>query len=151
MNHKYIQGFVVALLIALLSGCGKTSVADITQITSKSLSTTAELSDYEVVNDSFFAIVTIDNAPSLRYLADDACTISDWKMQFDPYIIFADGTQVSLAIGDTTVNQKGNDTVTISFEVSAYIQSQNLEDAHDFEIHIAGFEDDFELHSLQVA
>lgn len=151
MNRKYLKGFVVIFLIALLSGCGKTVAKDITQITSESLSATAELNDYKVADDSFSAVVTIDDATSLRYLADDATTISDWRTQFNPYLILADGTQLKLAIGDATVNQKGKDTVTISFEVSAYIQSQYLENAHDLEIHIAEFEDNFELHSLQVS
>lgn len=148
-KRKYIRIFLAVLLIILLSGCGKTAPTDTTKITSKSLSTTAELSDYEIIDGNFHAVVTLENAPSLSDLAD-ADSIADWSTQFEPYLTFADGTQTSLAIGDTTVNQKGN-TVTVSFEVSTYILSQDLDAPLDLSIHIAEFEDEFELHDLQAS
>ena len=149
MKHKFVPFFVLIFLAAFLSGCGNASPTDITQITSKSLSTTAELTDYEIVDGSFHAMVTLENAPALRYLADSN-SISDWQTQFEPYITFADGAQESLAIGETTINQKGSDTVTITFEVSTYL-SQDLEAPLDLTIHIAEFEDAFELHALQAS
>lgn len=151
MNYKYTRIFVLVFLAVFLFGCGKSAASDVTQITSKSLSATAELSDYQISDGSFSASVTIKDAQSLRYLADDEVSVGDWREQFDPYLVLADGSQLKLAIGDVTVNQKGSDSVVILMELSVYIPEDDLTDPMDMEIQIKEFDENFQLYSLKAA
>lgn len=149
MNYKYVRIFAVVFLAVLLFGCGKSAAPDVTQITSKSLSATAELSNYQVLDNSFSALITIYNAQSLRYLAEDTVTVADWREQLNPYLVLADGSRLRLAIGDTTINQKGSDSVVVQIEVSAYIPEDDRENPMDFEIHFKEFDENFQIHSLK--
>lgn len=151
MNYKYTRIFAVVFLAVFLFGCGKSIASDATQITSKSLLATAELSNYQISDGSFSALVTIKDAKSLQYLVEDEVSVADWRTQFDPYLVLADGVRLKLAIGDTTVNQKGSDSVVVLMELSAYIPEDDLTDSMDLEIQIKEFDESFQLHSLKAA
>jgi hypothetical protein len=139
----------VALMLFIFSGCGKTEKQNITKIDSVSLSISAELTDYYIQDDTFYATICLDDVESLEYLVKDA-SLLELRDRFLPTIEFEDGSTAKLSFMGTGVKQLNGKTEG-EWTLEGWIPTEEQKDTLSFTIHLEEFDSDFELYELEAS